>query len=385
MTKRAKMMLREAGGLLAALMLLATALGCDFLNPPATPPPLPTLAALPAGFTVVPRTSPTVIVTPTLTYTPLAGATLTSTVPLTNALANTPSPAASLPVSSTARVSATASLSATATPVPTATPAPPPPSSTQFLYATAGGTLHLRDASGKQDVAVSPGAALGSVDAVDDFAAFHLVSWSPHGRLLTYANSVVGGVDIVDVDKAASEGADSAALHIEATGPNDVAWSPDGRYLAISQRAGDEQGYQLNIVDTQSGAALTDIPDGELRDIAWSPVSDTLAYSIVLPGETPPFGQVYTATVNGGQLGQAVQVAADGENPQWSPDGRLIAYTRAAPPSGRGRPPARFDVHVVGADGSNDHVAITNTLGSYDPAWRPPRALPRHTHYRACR
>jgi Tol biopolymer transport system component len=158
-------------------------------------------------------------------------------------------------------------------------------------------------------------------------------------------------------------------------------FSRDGKLLLYSLSADGGPGQSSSVYVMPAGGGPQRLLVSHAGQPSWSPDGSRIAF-VQQDGD---FLQVFVANADGTDAHAVTSDDGDASRPQWSPGGRLIAYTRAAPRPAPGRPPPRFDVHVVGADGSNDHVAITNPLGSYDPAWRPARALPRHTHYRACR
>ncbi len=318
-------MIRHRRYRLACLLLLLLA-GCDLAADPA-----------PVALTLPPQ--------------PLATATLAAQPSATVARPTVSAATATSTLAAATSVSATSVLTVN-TPVPYLPQAVP--ASRRFLYVTNGGTLRLRDSEGVVDKAVSAPAAFGKVDYGLDFAAQHMIRWSPDGRYLIYANSTAGGLDLVEVEKAMVGEVDDALIHLDTPGVNRVGWSGDSRYLAISQRAADGDGYELAVVGT-NGKLLANAPTSDLRDFAWSPSGAVLAYSIPVSGTElgPPFGEVYTLTVAGEQLSAPSLVSKDGEHPQWSPDGKLLAYWRL---KGLGGDPFAFSVRVVAAAGTEQEL-----------------------------
>jgi Tol biopolymer transport system component len=202
-------------------------------------------------------------------------------------------------------------------------------------------------------------------------------SWSRDGKQIVFVDYSHGsGLTIMRADGTRKrEFGDSSLFYASPS------FSPDGKLLLYGLSVDGRPGQFSSVYVMPVGGGPQRLLVAHAGEPSWSPDGSRIAF-IQQFGD---FLQVFVANADGTDAHAVTSGEGDASRPRWSPDGRLIAYTRAAPPPARGRPPARFDVHVIGADGSNDHVAITNALGSYDPAWRPPRALPRHTRYRACR
>lgn len=128
----------------------------------------------------------------------------------------------------------------------------------------------------------------------------------------------------------------------------DVAFSPNGRWLALSSdRSGDYEIY-LRDLDQPQSRPLT--ADGQ-RNVhpAWSPDSTRVAF------HSNRRHGIWVMDVAGGA---ARQVAAQGSKPAWSPDGRWIAF--------------QTDEWVVEFVQPGSHLQIVPADGS-----APPRALTR--------
>ena len=97
------------------------------------------------------------------------------------------------------------------------------------------------------------------------------------------------------------------------------AWSPDGRYFALTDG---DQIYRLSSGGTGPIQLTFWTPDPDSSMYAnypsWSPDSSSIVYSI------PEWeGEIYTMDLNGNDE----EFITDGNEPDWSPDGHRIAYT----------------------------------------------------------
>ncbi|WP_432489047.1 TolB family protein [Kineococcus sp. SYSU DK018] len=100
----------------------------------------------------------------------------------------------------------------------------------------------------------------------------------------------------------------------------DLAWSPDGKQLAIS-RGGD-----VYVVSPQTGATirrLTNTPSTLESGLSWHPGGGRIAYGVVEDG----WSVVRTVAPTGGSSKVLVRDATD---PDYHPGGKRIAYVRTA-------------------------------------------------------
>jgi dipeptidyl aminopeptidase/acylaminoacyl peptidase len=197
---------------------------------------------------------------------------------------------------------------------------------------------------------------------------FSTVAWSPDGKTLAIDGSA--GADILDVGTGTPR-------HIGGSSP---AWSPDGRQVAViwplppaTTGPGD-----LRIVDPLSGAALrtysfdtTYRPQGELT---WSPNGRWIAAtggrnesSVV---------RIDVATGDAIEVDRPSGLLGAMREPAWSPDSQRIAFIRWGPPD---RPvqctpsPPSCSTNIVVADADGSHSVVVNRdSGLADqPRWSP--------------
>jgi Tol biopolymer transport system component len=220
-------------------------------------------------------------------------------------------------------------------------------------------------------------------------------------------------------DPARKFGVDERVILVTATGRSvrtlvdadlvtGAAWSPDGRYVAIGTAALGG-GIFLFFPNGSGRRDLIESNTSEFLNPAWAPDSQRLAFVGVLPsrgaagiesiridqsdlrslipgGHSPSFSPDGTrlAYLMDGDL--YVANAADGTDarvltrtpkaverfPAWSPDGKVIAFSRS--PQGGPRGSAIVTIHP---DGSGEHVLIPSRYSATAPVWRPAVTLPK--------
>jgi len=137
------------------------------------------------------------------------------------------------------------------------------------------------------------------------------------------------------------------------------AWSPDGRYLALSvAETGDSE---LILIDGRGGeeeARLTDHPALDTSP-SWSPDGKRLAFVSDRVGNNP---QIFVLSLEGGPL---EQITFEGYNagPEWSPNGQSLLFVRQ---SGNDFDVMRYDF------GTREVRRLTNGKGSAEsPTFSP--------------
>jgi dipeptidyl aminopeptidase/acylaminoacyl peptidase len=144
-----------------------------------------------------------------------------------------------------------------------------------------------------------------------------------------------------------------------------AALSPDGSRVAVA-------GIDPSIIDSSAGALwLVDFDGGDAVQLAarggtpdWSPDGERIAYS-----DMDPFrGGLAVIGVEGGN--QRLIDPDGGESPAWSPDGATIAYLRPSAPS-RGIDLPSYDIYLVDVDGGDPRLAVTDVGWGGRIAWAP--------------
>ncbi|MGD9123948.1 MAG: Tol-Pal system beta propeller repeat protein TolB [Desulfarculaceae bacterium] len=136
-------------------------------------------------------------------------------------------------------------------------------------------------------------------------------------------------------------------------------FSPDGKEMAfVSDRGGSPQIYILTLASGQLRRVTFGFKYCAKPD--WSPRGDRIAFQA--RAKNGGF-QVTTVNPQGGNVQVLTSGWGGGEDPSWSPDGRLIAYAS--------RRTGRYQIYVMTASGQPIR-RLTNLPGNNnDPAWSP--------------
>lgn len=181
--------------------------------------------------------------------------------------------------------------------------------------------------------------------------------FSPDGRWILFTMSVAGNADVYRI--AASGGTPQRLTNAPGidTGGS---YSPDGSKIVFeSDRSGSQQLYVMNA--DGSNQQRISFGGGRYATPAWSPRGDLIAF-------TRMGGGFRIGVMNPSGGGEKLLTDAWGdEGPSWSPNGRVLLFSRGAQgPSGKS------DIWSVDLTGSTSRRIPTQLDGS-DPSWGPLR------------
>jgi TolB protein len=134
-------------------------------------------------------------------------------------------------------------------------------------------------------------------------------------------------------------------------------WSPDGKRIAfVSNRGGNPQLY---VMAAEGGAAKRLTFQGNYNTTpAWSPRGDIIAFTA--RDERNAF-DLFTVNVDTGKILRLTQDASNNEEPAFSPNGRLVLFTST-------RTGSRH-LHVMTFDGNNQVVLPVEKADYATPDW----------------
>jgi TolB protein len=201
--------------------------------------------------------------------------------------------------------------------------------------------------------------------------------WSPDGTRIAFHTDR----DATEADRwenyniyvMNADGANLVQVTDDSAGEFFPDWSPDGSRLVFSRQNDNGSGRHLVVIDLATGTEeqLTD-PTSDADIPAWSPDGTQVAFSGKVSGDctwedTDCNIAIFTINADGTGLTQLTDATGIDSFPDWSPNGREIAFhtTRTDPTSGR------WDIYVMNFDG-REVFALTDYPGADQfPAWSP--------------
>jgi TolB protein len=198
--------------------------------------------------------------------------------------------------------------------------------------------------------------------------------WSPDGRLLAFDSDQAGNGPVTYVMRA-----DGSHIR-QLTDPGfsaDPAWAPNGRRIAIEADWGDYPASEgiwtfrfrrSGLIHREDAFRVTTAaPDAQFdSEPQYSPNGRWIAFTRF---RSPSESAIFLVRPNGSDLHQLTDFAENGSAPDWSPNGKWIAYdTHDAAPA-----PNAGNIVLIHPDGSDRHVVIAGTATDYNqnPVFSP--------------
>jgi dipeptidyl aminopeptidase/acylaminoacyl peptidase len=225
------------------------------------------------------------------------------------------------------------------------------------------------------------------------------VQWSPDGKRIAYIAKGEPSGSQIFVRYMDAEGATTQISHLTES-PSGLEWSPDGKTIAFSMNVPVKDTWRINMPTPPKGAKWTEAPKvitrlnwrsdrvgftdesyrhifvipadgGTARQItngdwnhsggSFSADSKFLAFSSLRePDADHAFrkSQIYVANLATGEIKQLSKRAGTNSGPQYSPDGKMIAFMSADSVDHSAW--AETKLYVMNADGSNAHLVSGN-------------------------
>lgn len=201
----------------------------------------------------------------------------------------------------------------------------------------------------------------------DNPAHDYLPAWSPDGTMLTFASwrrEPGDTADAVHIYRMNGDGSGQQRIFPQSPGTSTGAqWMPDGNGFLLTVKYGTERG-DLYLVDSTGR---------EIRRLTNEPAYNGAAVFSPDGGQIACYadhGDASDIVVMDRDGGNRRTVVSGGRNwyPRWSPDGRWLIYTAAAP----GEDARNLDVYGVPVDGATAPVRLATGPGrEAEGQWRP--------------
>lgn len=145
-------------------------------------------------------------------------------------------------------------------------------------------------------------------------------SWSPDGSRIAFISDMSGEDELYVIAQDGSKPAErittgGAAFRYQPE------WSPDGKFIAFSDKDG--KIYVVTMSDRKL-TQIADAPRGLVRDYAWSPKGNYLAFSMPTTGSG--FSSVYVWSSSDNKIHQLTDLMFNSYSPAWDPQGNYIYF-----------------------------------------------------------
>jgi dipeptidyl aminopeptidase/acylaminoacyl peptidase len=195
--------------------------------------------------------------------------------------------------------------------------------------------------------------------------------WSPDGALLAFTSRREGSDDDVWFLRTGEPGGEAFQIPgVKAT----PTFSPDGQWLLFSWRGEEPESLENQPWRNRvSPAAITRGPDPKRFD---GRLYTTLPFKgdergYLAPRETRRPSHLYLVPRAGGEPRALTTGDLDQTDPAWSPDGRRIAFVQDSTVTDELRPQPRPQLHVLTVAGGAVRRLETGFTESTDPQWSP--------------
>jgi TolB protein len=173
-------------------------------------------------------------------------------------------------------------------------------------------------------------------------------AWSPDGTRIVFAAGTLNKFELFVINADGTGEQQLTQGQGQAWRPD---WSPDGQKIVF------QANNEIAVMNAAGGEPHS-IAVGEAP--AWSSDGSRIAFS-ARPGDVEGRA-IWTMAADGTDLKRVTSGPWDYE-PDWSPDGRRIVFSRLEL--------GGMQLHVVNLDGTGDAVVAADSSLNVSPSWRP--------------
>jgi Tol biopolymer transport system component len=187
-------------------------------------------------------------------------------------------------------------------------------------------------------------------------------AWSPDGQKIAFVSVQDGNADIYVINV---DGSEPLRLTEDAAWDADPTWSPDSKQIAFVSDRDERGGFQIYVMNAD-GSNQTRLPNNRPLG-TWNSFpnwSHDGGYIVFQSRDNSDSSfQIYVMRANG--KAKPIQLTSVGNNEmaEWSPDGKLIAFTTNRD--------GNNEVYMMNTDGSGQVNLTNNPANDSAPAWQP--------------
>jgi tricorn protease len=145
-------------------------------------------------------------------------------------------------------------------------------------------------------------------------------AWSPDGARIAYISDVTGEEELYIAPQDGLKPAEQITRGGTAM-RYQPEWSPDGKRIAFSDKDG--KVYVVTLADRKM-VEVADSPHGQIRDYAWSPRGNFLAFS--LDDHPNRFSAIHIWSASDGRVRRVTDYMFNAGNPAWDPAGNYLYF-----------------------------------------------------------